>query len=58
MKMNKYLGMTWEELEHEIFTSEEIEASEKRVAPTIAGIKNNSHRTGNFFNREAAQVAI
>ena len=58
MKMNKFLGMTWEELEHEIFTPEEIKASEHRVAPIIAEIKNSPSRTKNFFNREAAQVAI
>ena len=56
--MNKFLGMTWEELEHEIFTPEEIKASEHRVAPIIAEIKNSPSRTKNFFNREAAQVAI
>ena len=46
-RMNKFLGMTWEKLEHEIFTPEEIEKME-------LGEKIKKLRKGRYTQEELA----
>ncbi|MBQ9420085.1 MAG: hypothetical protein IJU31_06910 [Synergistaceae bacterium] len=40
--MNEFIGMDWEELQNEIFTSDEIEASRMRIAPIVSEIQSKA----------------
>ena len=50
--MNKAIGISWEELQNEIFTPEEIEASQRRIAPIVTKI-----RTRNIANEQVDYTA-
>ncbi|MBQ6774942.1 MAG: hypothetical protein IJP53_00605 [Synergistaceae bacterium] len=57
--MNKSIGMDWEELQNEIFTPDEIEASKMRIAPIVSEIRfKASHDFFRDMALSAARVAV
>ena len=59
--MNKSLGITWEELQNEIFSPDEIEESKIRIAPIVSEFQFQSEAKKDFLldmALRASRVAV